>query len=220
MQVPVLRLPALAGQLRRDYASLIVEEPGARAYLGASLIDDVGIAVSGWPSALMMTNLATTQRARASLMLPTLLCFLISTLVSGPLADWSLRTMRGGLARWRWTVVLTGRAIETTLLGVIVVRLSMWPPTIATVLPYVMVTAFMKAALRPTRMAFSVDMLREDLRGRETTTMPGFGIGVWLTRLLAEAHGGTFRLILREGSGTRAVVELPRHDDAGVTLGR
>jgi signal transduction histidine kinase len=39
---------------------------------------------------------------------------------------------------------------------------------------------------------------------------PGFGVGLWLTRRLAKAHGGTLRLIRRRTGGTRAVVELPR----------
>lgn len=59
------------------------------------------------------------------------------------------------------------------------------------------------------------------LRGRrfrrgsdgETAKLPGFGVGVWLTHLLATAHGGTFRLARRPHGGTRAVVELPRSDD-------
>jgi len=44
----------------------------------------------------------------------------------------------------------------------------------------------------------------------EVATMPGFGIGVWLTQRLADAHGGTFRLARRPEGGTRAIVELPR----------
>lgn len=157
--------PSLFRRLARDYSDLIRREPRARAYLGATLIDDVGIAVSAWATALMMTNLATTQRARASLMLPTLLCFLVGTLVSGPLADWAMRTAASslaGLARWRWKVVLAGRAVETLLLGVVVVQLTMGPPTVARVLPYIMVAAFMKTALRATRIAFSVDLLQEE----------------------------------------------------------
>lgn len=157
--------PSLSRRLARDYSDLIRREPRARAYLGATLIDDVGIAVSAWATALMMTNLATTQRARASLMLPTLLCFLVGTLVSGPLADWAMRTARSslaGLARWRWKVVLTGRAVETLLLGFVVLQLTMGPPTVARVLPYIMVAAFMKTALRATRIAFSVDLLQEE----------------------------------------------------------
>lgn len=51
---------------------------------------------------------------------------------------------------------------------------------------------------------------RRFTRGRETSGTPGFGVGVWLTRLLAEAHGGTLRLERRAVAGTRAIVELPR----------
>jgi signal transduction histidine kinase len=38
----------------------------------------------------------------------------------------------------------------------------------------------------------------------------GFGVGLWLTRRLAQAQGGTLRLSRRREGGTRAVVELPR----------
>lgn len=56
------------------------------------------------------------------------------------------------------------------------------------------------------------DDVRRFRRGAdaETMKMPGFGVGVWLTHLLASAHGGTFRLARRPHGGTRAVVELPR----------
>ena len=48
------------------------------------------------------------------------------------------------------------------------------------------------------------------VRGRETKEKPGFGVGVWLVRTLAQASGGTFRLSRRPGGGTRATVTLPR----------
>ncbi len=89
----------------------------ARAYLAGALIDDVGIAVSAWAGTLMMTDLAVTQQARATFMVPTLLCFLVGTLVSGPLADWMSRASAARLAEWRWKVVLAGRAVETALLA-------------------------------------------------------------------------------------------------------
>jgi signal transduction histidine kinase len=37
----------------------------------------------------------------------------------------------------------------------------------------------------------------------------GFGVGLWLCRRIAEAHGGTIRLDEREPSGTEFVIELP-----------
>ena len=157
--------PPLSRRLFGAYAPLVRREPRARAYLGAALVDDIGIAVSAWASALMMTNLATTQRARASLMLPTLLCFLVGTLVSGPLADWVTRNARAtlaDLAKWRWKIVVAGRALETLLLTYLVFQLSTGEPTVGRVLPYVMVAAFMKTGLRATRIAFAVDLLEEE----------------------------------------------------------
>ncbi|MGB0631644.1 MAG: PAS domain S-box protein [Alphaproteobacteria bacterium] len=41
---------------------------------------------------------------------------------------------------------------------------------------------------------------------------PGTGLGLPLTKSLAELHGGTFQLWSREGIGTRAVVRLPVSD--------
>lgn len=46
--------------------------------------------------------------------------------------------------------------------------------------------------------------------GDAVSKVPGFGVGVWLTQRLANAHGGTFRLSRRPEGGTRASVELPR----------
>jgi signal transduction histidine kinase len=57
---------------------------------------------------------------------------------------------------------------------------------------------------------------RRFVRGPRTTKTPGFGVGVWLTRVIAEAHGGSLRLTRRPGGGTRAVIKLPR--DAGGEL--
>ncbi|MCC6554053.1 MAG: hypothetical protein IT372_13680 [Polyangiaceae bacterium] len=153
-------------QLVRDYATFLRLEPRARGYIAGAMIDDIGIAVSGWAATLMATNLAETQRARATLMIPALVCFLLGTLISGPLADWFAQRAPAELARWRWKVVLAGRAVETALLAVLVLQLAIAPPTIARVLPYVMVTAFMKTALRSTRIAFSVDLLREETTPR------------------------------------------------------
>jgi hypothetical protein len=160
---------ALEGLVRlaRDYRSFLESEPRARGYLLGSLVDDVGIAVSAWGTTLMMTNLAVTQKARAMIMLPALVCFLAGALVSGPLADWMSKSSLARLARWRWQVVLAGRMIETALLGVLVISLASGPPTIARVLPYILVSAFMKTGLRATRIAFSVDLLHEESVSRD-----------------------------------------------------
>jgi hypothetical protein len=114
----------------------------------------------------MMTDLAVTQQARATFMVPTLLCFLVGTLVSGPLADWMSRSSAARLAEWRWKIVLAGRAVETALLAFLVVALATGPLTIPRILPYMMVSAFMKTGLRSTRIAFSVDLLREESTAR------------------------------------------------------
>jgi hypothetical protein len=153
-------------RLARDYASFFRTERRARAYLAGALIDDVGIAVSAWAGTLMMTDLAVTQQARATFMLPTLLCFLVGTLISGPLADWMSRSSAARLAEWRWKVVLAGRAVETALLAFLVIALATGPLTIPRILPYMMVSAFMKTGLRSTRIAFSVDLLREESPSR------------------------------------------------------
>lgn len=152
-------------QLLRQYGRMFREEPKVRSYLGASLIDDVGVAVSTWAATLIMTNLFVSQRERAKLMLPALACFLIGTIVSGPLADWASRSSLARLARWRWQVVLWARLTETLLLGLLVIELLTGPPTLLRLLPYVMLSAFMKTGLRSTRIAFSVDLLqREELQ--------------------------------------------------------
>lgn len=160
--------PSPLFRLARDYTSFFRDEPRARAYLAGALIDDVGIAVSAWASTLMMTDLAVTQRARATMMLPTLLCFLVGTLVSGPLADWMSRGSAARLAEWRWKIVLAGRAVETALLAFLVVALATGPLTIPRILPYMMVSALMKTGLRSTRIAFSVDLLRQETVSRDS----------------------------------------------------
>lgn len=152
-------------QLVRQYGRMFREEPKVRSYLTASLIDDVGVAVSAWAATIIMTNLFATQRERAKLMLPSLACFLLGTIVSGPLADWASRSSLARLARWRWQVVLWARLAETLLLGLLVIELLTGPPTPLRLLPYVMLSAFMKTGLRSTRIAFSVDLLhREELQ--------------------------------------------------------
>ncbi len=165
--------PRLAlARLASDYTAFFRTERRARAYLAGALIDDVGIAVSAWATTLMRTNLAVTQQARATLMLPALLCFLGGTLISGPLADWMARSSAARLAQWRWKVVLAGRLVETGILAFLVVALASGPPTIARVLPYVMVSAFMKTGLRATRIAFSVDLLHEESASRDKQGAP------------------------------------------------
>jgi hypothetical protein len=71
----------------RQYGAALRGEPKVRAYALAAFVEDIGVAASTWASTLLMTNLFTDQRTRASLMLPTLGCFLAGTLISGPLAD-------------------------------------------------------------------------------------------------------------------------------------
>jgi signal transduction histidine kinase len=54
-------------------------------------------------------------------------------------------------------------------------------------------------------------------RGEVRADMPGYGVGLWLTRRLAEAHGGGLRISVR-ASTTRAIVALPfdrRSGDVG-----
>ncbi len=155
-----------------DYRRTLRDEPAARGYLIASVVDDVGIAVSGWASMLLLTNLFTSQRERAKMMIPSLACFLIGAVVSGPLADWAAGGPAATLARWRWKVVLVGRGIETALLGLLVVTLALGTLTVARVLPYVMVSAFMKTALRPTRGAFWVDLLRSESTQTDASGRP------------------------------------------------
>jgi signal transduction histidine kinase len=38
----------------------------------------------------------------------------------------------------------------------------------------------------------------------------GFGIGLWITRQIIEAHGGAIRVESKPGAGARFIVELPR----------
>jgi signal transduction histidine kinase len=37
----------------------------------------------------------------------------------------------------------------------------------------------------------------------------GFGVGLWITRQVVEAHGGTIRVTSAEGLGSTFVIELP-----------
>lgn len=132
-----------------------------RAYLAGSLVDDVGVAVSGWASRLLFLALFTDQRERAKLMIPSLLCFLVGTIVAGPLADWMAHATERHLARWRWRVVVWGRVVETVALALLI-RGVAGKPTLASVAPYVLVSAFMKTTMLPTRNAFHVDLLQRE----------------------------------------------------------
>ncbi|MFO0549562.1 MAG: hypothetical protein U0271_14310 [Polyangiaceae bacterium] len=157
--------------LARRYRTALADEPKLRHYLGAAIIDDVGIAVSAWATMLMTTQLFTDQRERARLAIPALGCFLLGTLVSGPLADWVKSSPRA-LAAWRYRLVLWARSIETIALGALVFMIMRGRPTIGSILPYVMVSAFMKTALRPTRIAFEVDLLTREQRQTTASGAP------------------------------------------------
>lgn len=155
-------------RLLQQYRAALREEPKLRAFALASFFDDIGVAVSAWAATLLMTNLFTDQATRASLILPTLVCFLAGSLISGPLADWAEQT---ALARFRYQLVVWARLIETAMLGIMIGELDVGPPSVAKVAPFMMLTAFTKTAFRPARAAFSVDLLRLetvqlDLEGR------------------------------------------------------
>lgn len=139
------------------YVRALREEPKVRAYLLATVVDDIGVAVSGWAGVLLMTNLFQDQRARASVMLPSLVCFLVGALVAGPLADWERAPERIGA--YRWKLVVWGRVVETIGLASVVVSTARGL-TLSNVLPYLLISALMKTALRPTREAFFVDLMR------------------------------------------------------------
>jgi PAS domain S-box-containing protein len=46
----------------------------------------------------------------------------------------------------------------------------------------------------------------------------GFGVGLWIARLIAEAHGGGIRVESSKGEGSTFIVELPRQPRAPVAL--
>jgi hypothetical protein len=147
---------------RREILRALRVEPGMRAYLLGSLLDDVGVAASSWATHLMLASLFVDQRTRAMVMMPSLVCFILGALVGGPIADWAGRyAAQHGLAKQRWQVVVWGRAIETLGLFAMAVALIGNEPTIARTMPYFLLSAFMKTALRPTRISFEVDLLRE-----------------------------------------------------------
>src|SRR5262249_37566913 len=86
----------------------------------------------------------------------------LGSLIAGPLADWAHRSSLAALARWRWRLVVWARVIETLALGLVIWMVWRGTFTIGRALPYSMVSAFMKTALRPTRGAFEVDLLRRE----------------------------------------------------------
>jgi signal transduction histidine kinase len=48
------------------------------------------------------------------------------------------------------------------------------------------------------------------VRGPGAARVRGFGVGLWLTQVLAAAHGGALQFMPRSGGGTRAIVTLLR----------
>ena len=159
-------LRTLVGQ----YADALRDEPKLRAYAVASFADDLGLATSTWATALLMTNLFTTQRERAKLMLPSLVCFLLGAIVSGPLADWAARYSLARLARWRWRLVVWARVAQAAMLVMLAIQLRAGPPTVLTVMPFFLLAAFTKTGMRATRQAFAVDLL-----SRESTELDADG---------------------------------------------
>ena len=201
-------------RLRRAIAS----ERRARRFLLANLIDDVGVAVSVWAMAMMQTDLMHDQRERAKLVVPVLLVMVVGTLTAGPLADFARRWSAALLPRWRRNVLLAARGVETIALAGVVGVIASGPVTIARILPYALVSGFLKTALRPTRMALAVDLLdheeREDgvdERGeprRRKTFLPTFAaltsqlsggavlLGLLLGgKMMALAHGRVWALL-------------------------
>lgn len=55
-------------------------------------------------------------------------------------------------------------------------------------------------------------------RGRGLSAVGGLGVGLWLARALAEAHGGSLTSEERRGGGTTFLLELPRVVRAPSTL--
>ncbi len=150
--------------LGSSLVATLEREPAARAYLGGCLVDDLGIAVSLWATQLIQTDLMTDQHARAAMALPALVAMFLGSLASGWLADGRGRAVRSSaeLLRRRFRVLAIGRVIETIVLAAIVVLLATGPITIGRILPFIVVSGFMKTALRPTRLAYAADVLRDE----------------------------------------------------------
>jgi len=201
-------------RLRRALAS----EQRARRFLLANLIDDVGVAVSVWAMAMMHTDLMHDQRERAKLVVPVLFVMVLGTLLAGPIADFARRWSAAMLPRWRRNVLLVARGVETIALAGVVCVIASGPVTIARILPYALVSGFLKTALRPTRIALSVDLLDHeqtedgvDERGeprRRKTFLPTFAaltsqlssgavlLGLVLGgKMMALAHGRVWALL-------------------------
>lgn len=153
------RNPATPGLLSA-YAAALREEPKLRYYVLGCLIDDIGVACSIWVFQLIMVNLFTDQSQRARFLLPNLIIILLGSLLGGPLADWA-RSSLARLSRWRWRLVVWARILEAPALGLSIWAFAGSAPTIGRVLPYFLISAFMKSALRATRSAFEVDLLRQ-----------------------------------------------------------
>ena len=201
-------------RLRRALAS----EQRARRFLLANLIDDVGVAVSVWAMAMMQTDLMHDQKERAKLVVPVLFVMVLGTLLAGPIADFARRWSAALLPRWRRNVLLVARGVETIALAGVVCVIASGPVTIARILPYALVSGFLKTALRPTRIALSVDLLDHeeiedgvDERGeprRRKTFLPTFAaltsqlssgavlLGLVLGgKMMALAHGRVWALL-------------------------
>jgi hypothetical protein len=146
----------------RSYGALLRDEPLARAYLLGNLIDDVGVAVSLWAMQLLQTELMSDQHARAAIVVPILGAMVLGSLLSGRLTDGSGTLDRAALHRRRYRVLFIGRLAETLMLGLLVVLLASGPLTVARVVPYAVVSGFLKTALRPTKLAFSADILARE----------------------------------------------------------
>jgi hypothetical protein len=146
-------------EIVKRLAVALASERRARRFLLANLIDDVGVAVSVWAMAMMQTDLMHDQRERAKLVVPVLLVMVVGTLMAGPLADFARRWSAALLPRWRRNVLVVARGVETIALAGVVVVIASGPVTIARILPYALVSGFLKTALRPTRIALAVDLL-------------------------------------------------------------
>jgi hypothetical protein len=88
----------------------------------------------------------------------------------------------------RYTSALA-RLVETTMIGALLVELRSGTPTVARILPFAILTAFTKTAFRPTRNAFSVDLLsratvQTDADGRPLKDERGRPLE-WKTHLFA-----------------------------------